>query len=350
MNHRENVLRAIRFEMPENIPMTFHINDACWHHYDQNALKDLIEGHPLLFPGYVRPQGEVQPDYLLNARADQPFTDPWACTWYTTDDGITGAVHEHPLADWNKLEEFTPPDPNETDGTYPIDWQQTRATVLAKKAKGELVVGGLPHGHTFLRLQDMRGYENLIYDMADREPSLTRLIEMVEEFNYQYVMQWLALEPDMMSYPEDLGMQFGPMLSPASFRGFIKPVYQRMMAPARERGCLVHMHSDGDIRTLVDDLIDGGVEVINLQDLVNGIDWIAEKFAGKVCIDLDIDRQRITATGHPREIDELIREEVRSWAVKQGGLMMIYGLYPGVPLENVGALMDAMERYVEYYA
>ena len=51
--------------------------------------------------------------------------------------------------------------------------------------------------------------------MADEEPHLTRLIDMVEEFNYRYVMKWLALEPDMMSYPEDLGMQFGPMLSPA---------------------------------------------------------------------------------------------------------------------------------------
>ncbi len=30
--------------------------------------------------------------------------------------------------------------------------------------------------------------------------------------------------------------------------------------------------------------------------------------------------------------------------------MMIYGLYPGVPLENAAALMDAMEKYATYYA
>jgi len=35
---------------------------------------------------------------------------------------------------------------------------------------------------------------------------------------------------------------------------------------------------------------------------------------------------------------------------KQGGLMMIYGLYPGVPLANVQALMDAMQRYMGCYA
>jgi uroporphyrinogen decarboxylase len=349
MNHRENVLRAIRFETPERIPMSFHINDACWHHYDQEALKDLMEGHPLLFPGYVRPQGVVQPDYLLNAYKDKPFTDGWGCVWQTSDDGITGAVHEHPLADWADFEGYAMPDPNSSDGTYPINWQELEAEFARNKVADELVAGGLPHGHTFLRLQDIRGYQNLIYDMVDAEARLSQLIEMVEAFNYAYIVKWLALQPDLVSYPEDLGMQTGPMISPALFRQHIKPVYQRIMAPAREQGCPVHMHSDGDIRTLVDDLIDGGVDVINLQDLVNGIDWIADKFSGRVCIDLDIDRQRITARGTPQQIDALIREEVEKLGSRQGGLMMIYGLYPGVPLENVSALMDAMERCAIYY-
>ena len=145
-------------------------------------------------------------------------------------------------------------------------------------------------------------------------------------------------------------MQVGPMLSPEFFRTYIKPSYQRIMQPARDAGIPIHMHSDGDIRLLVDDIVDSGVEVINLQDLVNGIDWIAEKFKGKVCVDLDIDRQKITPYGTPAEIDALIREEVTKIATPQGGLCMKYGLYPGVPLENVKALMDAMERYAFYYS
>ena len=48
-------------------------------------------------------------------------------------------------------------------------------------------------------------------------------------------------------------------------------------------------------------------------------------------------------------IDALIREEVTKLGRKEGGLMMIYGLYPGVPLANVKALMDAMERYATYF-
>ena len=348
MTRRENILRAIRFERPDCIPMHFGINGACWHHYDQDALQDLMESHPLLFPGFRR-ERKVLPCYGLNARKDTPYTDPWGCVWFATDDGITGSVHGHPLADWAGFEQYTPPDPNVTDGTFPFNWRETRAGVQTQKQNGDLVFAVLPHNHTFLRLQDIRGYENLMFDMQDGEPRLSGLIEMVENFNYEYVMKWMELEPDMMAFGEDLGMQVGPMLSPEHFRRYIQPVYRRLIKPARDRGCIVHGHSDGDIRTLVEDLIGEGVEVFNLQDRVNGIEWIAKNLAGRVCVELDIDRQHVTRTGTPRQIDDLIQEEVKKIGSKQGGMMMGYGLYPGIPLANAKAVMDAMERYADYY-
>jgi len=186
--------------------------------------------------------------------------------------------------------------------------------------------------------------------MADDEPNLKKLISMVEKFNMYIVQKYLDLGVDIIYYPEDLGMQNGPMISPAHFRKYIKPSYQRLMTPARNKDSIVHMHSDGYLHDLIDDIIDGGVDVINLQDLVNGIDWIACKFSGKLCVELDIDRQFITYKGTPEQINSLIREEVQKIGSKHGGLMMVYGLYPGVPLENVKALMDVMEKYAFYYS
>ena len=140
------------------------------------------------------------------------------------------------------------------------------------------------------------------------------------------------------------------MVSPADFRKYIKPSYERLMKPARERGVPVHMHSDGDIRDLVDDLIDGGVEIMNLQDLVNGIDYIAGRLAGKTCVELDIDRQNITVFGTPKDIDNHIRHAVETLGCKEGGLMMCYGWYPGTPIENAAAVMDAMEKYSSFFS
>lgn len=346
---RDNILKTIRFERPDYIPMSFHINAACWQSYPHEALFDLMESHKFLFPDFKRPQAKYIPHFSPVARKDQPFTDDWGCVWETTMDGITGTVIKHPLSDWSELKDYKAPNPNKCMGIGTINWDSIESDITKLKENGNIIYGGLRHGHTFLQLSDIRGYQNLIFDMVDDNKNLTKLIDMIEEFNMSIVNRYLDMEVDIMSYPEDLGMQKGPMLSPNHFKKYIKPSYQRLMKPARDKGVIVHMHSDGDLHDLIDDIIDGGVEIINLQDLVNGTDWIADRFSRKICVELDIDRQSITPKGTPKQIDDLIHEEVQKIGCKEGGLMMIYGLYPGVPLENVKALMDAMEKYAFYY-
>jgi uroporphyrinogen decarboxylase len=344
-----NTLRAIRFERPEYIPVVFWINPACWHHYPREALFELMTEHSILFPDFD-PENEPIPELAPWERAGTPYTDAWGCVWETTDDGITGIVTRHPLADWNSLESYTAPDPANTNGMTKIDWSVIKKQALKIRSEGKHYMASLEHGHAFQRLTYLRGYENLLFDMTDGQTKLWRLIEMVENFSTGIVQRYLDAGCEMLCYPEDIGMQRGPMLSPEHFRKYIRPIYEHLITPAHEAGCLVHMHSDGDIRELADDLIQSGVDVINLQDLVNGIDWIAANLKGRVCIDIDIDRQQITTFGSPGQIDKLVREEVEKLGSREGGLMMIYGLYPGIPIENTMAIMDAMERYADYYS
>jgi uroporphyrinogen decarboxylase len=345
MTDRENYLRAVRFQEPEWVPMIFHINPSCWQHYDAAALGDLRAAHPRLFPGFD--PARRQDEHTLDPweRADRPFTDPWGCVWKTLEDGLTGAVVRYRLADWSDWAGFRLPDPDHSDGMLPIDWAAVEASFGQAAAAEKLREGGLRHGHTFLRLCYLRGYENLILDMADEEPRLLGLTAAIEQFNAAIVHRYLKLGAEVVTFPEDLGMQRGPMLSPDHFRRYIRPSYERLTSPVRRAGAVVHAHSDGDIRELAGDLLACGIDVLNLQDLVNGLDWIEANLKGRVCIDLDIDRQSVTRFGTPRQIDQLIREEVTRLGSPRGGLTMIYGLYPGVPMENIQALMEAMDRY-----
>ena len=346
----DNFTRAIRFLRPDHIPMTFKINDACWHHYPKEALWDLMEEHKLLFPNFVRPAPDWMPDYALVARKDAPYTDPMGCTWVTADDGITGSVKQHPLADWSAFgTSWLIPDPEKTDGLYAVNWTARKHQWAELKASGGTFEGKMRHGHTFLQLCDLRGYENVLMDMVEEEPLLLELLAQLEEFNLAVVRHFVSSGCATMKYPEDLGMQRGPMLPPHLFRRYIKPSYERIMQPARDAGIPIHMHSDGDVRLLADDLTESGVEILNLQDRVNGVDWIAGKFRGRLCVEVDVDRQAVTPYGTPKEVDRLVYDIVSKVSTREGGLCMIYGLYPGIPLENVKALMDAMEKYAYFY-
>ena len=75
MDYRKNLLKAIRFERPDYIPVSFHINDACWQYYPQDSLFDLMVSHKCLFPDFIRPQGKYVPEFSPIARKGEPFTD-----------------------------------------------------------------------------------------------------------------------------------------------------------------------------------------------------------------------------------------------------------------------------------
>jgi uroporphyrinogen-III decarboxylase len=138
-------------------------------------------------------------------------------------------------------------------------------------------------------------------------------------------------------------------ISEKKFRKFIFPSYRRIFQRVRSSGARVYLHSDGHIMEVVDDLIEAGVSVINLQDRVNGVENIEKKIKGRVCIDLDVDRQRLLPFGTREEIEQKIREYIVRLGSKRGGLMLTAGIYPDVPLENVDALCNAIEKYMNYY-
>lgn len=343
MTYRENILRAIRFEYPEHIPVTFAISPSVFSHYDPYAVEELLESHPIIAGKHCM-RWDLVPKNPEEVDESHIYYDAFGVEWKGVIDGIRGVIQKHPLEDFSKIPDYKFPE------LPKFDLEKDRENVAKAKENGQFTMAGLEHGHTFLRLADLCGYENVLVGMMDEDENLMLLIKRLEEYNYAFVEHYSKVGYDMIGFAEDLGMQVGPMISPDLFRRYIKPSYERLMKPARDSGAIIHMHSDGDIRDLADDLIDSGVDVLNIQDLVNGIDWIRDRFYGKYALELDIDRQRVTVFGTPAEVDALIREEVEKLSSPAGGLMLIYGWYAGTPLENVKALMDALEKYMFYWS
>jgi len=82
------------------------------------------------------------------------------------------------------------------------------------------------------------------------------------------------------------------------------------------------------------------VSILNIQDLVNGVDNIRRKLKGKVCIDLDIGRQKILPFGKPQYVKEHVKRAVRTLNSPEGGLMIqVYPCSP-TPPKNIEALMN----------
>jgi uroporphyrinogen decarboxylase len=74
----------------------------------------------------------------------------------------------------------------------------------------------------------------------------------------------------------------------------------------------VWFHSDGRINVILDDLIEIGVEVIDRQTKVVGLDWVAANVRGRVAFRTDIDRQHVMPFGSPAEVQEEVHRTFES--------------------------------------
>ena len=120
MTSRENTLRAIRFEHPEYIPISFHINDSVFYSYEPDAVEELLESHPII-AGKHRMRYDLiekrkQKEELLKQAAsghavveNHRFFDEFGVEWEEAIDGIRGVVQNHPLADFSKIREYRMP-------------------------------------------------------------------------------------------------------------------------------------------------------------------------------------------------------------------------------------------------
>ena len=349
LSNRENYLRNASFAYPEYTPVMISISNASWDQW-RDEMEEVVARHPKLWPEFKRGQRDWDHfDFGPANTKDVPFTDAWGCTWLSSTNGIEGVVTHHPLESWDNWEGWQAPDPLETADRGPMDWDQTRRDMAERKARGDLCEGGLPHGFFFMRLMYLRGFENLVTDMCIEEPMLWGLIDALYEHNRVIVDQYLAMDVDMMTIGEDLGAQQTPLISPAFFRKYCRPTYEKLLKPCRERKLHVMLHSDGYIMDLLDDLIMAGVTIINPQDLCNGIENLRRELKGRICIRLDVDRQTVVPYGTPQEIRELVEEEVRTLGSPEGGLELIAGIYPPTPPQNVDALASAFEGFQTYW-
>ena len=330
MTERERFFREMESDSDGLVLSHVGISYPVWQQYGQRL--DWLEN----FSPHVRVGIGRSPGRTPYSEA----TDDWGCRWIYPLDSLDGQCVGHPISSWSNLKSYPPPDP----ARY-TDWRAAEQNLAQAKAQDKVASGGTDHGGIFLRLTYLRGFENFMVDVAEERPELDELVAMVERYWFEVAKRWVEAGAELVSFGDDLGHQDRLPISPSAWRRHIKPSYRRIFRYCRSHSVHVHLHTDGYIVDIIPDLIESGVTSLNPQELVNGLDRLRELAFGKVFLDLDLDRQKITVFGTPEECDAHILKCVRTLGSPKGGLKFIWGVYPGTPYESIEAVVRAMDRY-----
>jgi hypothetical protein len=313
-----NFYKMITYNYPEEIPVEIWVTPASWFHYGDDMVAFAKENHDF-FP-QIPTLDEVRRTMPPSYRKGE-CTDEWGCVWSNAREGMEGVVTGHPV--------------------------KTRDDICNLKIP-ECRDGRIPHGFMYMRLVDLRGFEEAMYDFADECEELQLLIDKVLEYNcFQIEARLQTMTDYLFIFGDDLGMQNGLAIGAEKWRKYLKPCYKQMYGMVKKAGKYVFMHSDGQIYEIIPDIMECGVDVINPQIRANGLDKLKHVCKGKYPLKLDLDRQ-LYPFATPSQLDDHVREVVEELYLPQGGLSLYFELNYDVPLENMAALLSAARKYRHY--
>lgn len=155
---------------------------------------------------------------------------------------------------------------------------------------------------------------------------------------------------DFIVLNSDFGFNQGPFISPKMFSEFVTPYLAEIVDSMHRFGTKAILHSDGDLRRILDQLVSTGLDGYQSIDPQGNMD-IAEvkrEYGDKLVL-----MGNVQASLLQDENEELIRDSVRYCMThgKPGGRYIFSTsncVFAGMPLENYHTMLDEYEKLAYY--
>lgn len=223
-----------------------------------------------------------------------------------------------------------------------VDLENERIRSLASKEafhglEGYFLVGTL--NGPVSRLIEREGFFKGMVDFGQKGGSFVKVSQRFLHDVRRVVQEVSSHLIRAIAVTDDIAGSQGLFFSPGDFNANLRPLYREAVAIVKEAGLFSFFHSDGDIRKIVDGLIEDGFDCLHPVDAQAGQNLyeLAKAFGDRLCFMGHID---IVAWSKAQIEEEVDRAE-RSFA--RGGLILgsscglsietlnegLGGLYPG---------------------
>lgn len=173
---------------------------------------------------------------------------------------------------WMKVKEMMKPSKDR------IKWSYLEKNYKTWRKEGYWLQAGLWFGFDITHSWVV-GTERVLIAMVERPEWIVDMFNHFLDVHLAlYDMVWNAgYTFDEISWPDDMGYKLNQFFSLDMYRRLLKPVHKRAVDWAHEKGMKAHLHSCGDIRPLIPELIDIGIDMLNPLEVKAGMDPIELK-------------------------------------------------------------------------
>jgi len=199
----------------------------------------------------------------------------------------------------------------------------------------------------------IRGMEELMMDFIINPDIAERLLDEVARRTGYLALRYARAGVDIIQFGDDIGSERAMMISPETWRKFLKPRMAKIIAEVKAANpkLLVLYHSDGSFEPVIPDLIEIGVDILNpVQPESMDIAKLKKSYGHRLSFWGGIGVQTTLPFGTPDDVRTAVKRTIEV-AAQGGGLVVspAHLIEPDVPWENVEAFVEAAKRYGRYH-
>jgi len=309
MKARDRVRMALNHEEPDRCPMQISFTPE----FAGRLRKEMeIQGRKVHNPHGGGNTYEVEralgQDMLLTSVGwansyymdDKAYVDEWGIGWdvqpYETPFGVGNytEIIRHPLADDAAISGYRPPDPSRPE-------LYTDAAQVVTNYKDEYWIVGVTVTTILETAWALRGLEQMLLDMALDPDVANHLLDIPYHYHLEAARKLVELGVDMIWTGDDIGSQNEMMISPRMWRKYLKPRMSNFISELKQINPEIKIayHSDGNIKRIIPELIEIGVDVLNpIQPASMDPAQIKSEFGDRLCFWGSIDEQHSNIRCH----------------------------------------------------
>jgi uroporphyrinogen decarboxylase len=125
----------------------------------------------------------------------------------------------------------------------------------------------------FEAMNGIFGIENHLAYLLLYPDDIHALYARQAQWNIDFAMNCIDLGVDMIHISDDWGAQSGLMFSPKVWWEMIYPYHKQVADAVKSRGCYLSLHSDGNVMSVLDGIVQLGFDVVHPYQESAGMDY-----------------------------------------------------------------------------
>jgi uroporphyrinogen decarboxylase len=266
--------------------------------------------------------------------------DEFGCLWNTSSDSVGAQIIDHPLKNWDTFNDYL-------NNEYPLIEKDTQnrfsqASELREKYP-DRYIAGKSFRVFFERMYMLRGMDQLFLDFYLYKEQVLQLAKTCAEFVLDMIPGWKSTGVDAVFVADDWGFQDNLMIPPELWREIFKPWYKRIFDEIHNHGMQVWFHSCGNIYTIINDLLECGLDLLNpIQPHALSLESVSHDFRGRLSFHGGMDTGGSLIHGNQEMITAELTKLCEWFATPSGGYIMgpATTIMPNTPIENIETFLQ----------